>query len=116
MARPGPARAPSRGLTLSNVTPQVQLADRAWATQAGTMSSWKTDKKITGATAAAIADSVAPKTTVFATDYADGAVSGCATLNDCSISLSDYSALLLRLGITQAGASQTACGLAADQS
>jgi hypothetical protein len=115
MARPGPARAPSRCLTLSNVTPQVQLADRAWATQAGIMSSWKTDKKITSA-AAAIADSVAPKTTVFATDYADGAVPGCATLNDCSISLSAYFALLLRLGITQAGASQTACGLAADQS
>jgi hypothetical protein len=98
---------------VSNVAPQVQLADRAWATQAGMMLSWKSGKSISGAAAAAIADSIAPTTTVFATDYANGAVSGCAEADNCSISLSDYTNLLSRLGITQADPAPSACGLAA---
>jgi len=98
---------------VSNVTPQIQLADRAWATQAGMMLSWKNGKSISGAAATAIADSVAPQTNVFVTDYANGGVSGCEELENCSISLSDYTNFLQRLGITQADTSLTACGLAA---
>jgi hypothetical protein len=95
-----------------NVTPQVQLADRAWATQAGIMLSWKSGKSINGAIAAAIADNVAPGTTVFASDYANGGVSGCAELDNCSISLDDYTNFLSRLGVTQVDSSPTVCGLA----
>ena len=97
---------------VSDVTPQIQLADRAWATQAGIMVSWKSGKSISGAAAATIADSIAPATTVFAIDYADGGVPGCAELDDCSISLSDYTQFLSRLGITQADTTPSACGLA----
>jgi hypothetical protein len=97
---------------VSGVTPELQLTDRAWATQAGIMLSWKSGKPIGGAAAAAIADSKAPATTVFATDYADGAVSGCAELDDCSISLADYTNFLSRLGITRVDSSPTVCGLA----
>jgi hypothetical protein len=96
-----------------NVTPQVQLADRAWATQAGIMLSWKTGKAIGAANAAAIADSIAPTTTEFATDYENGGVSGCAETDNCSISLADYTNFLSRLGITQADPAPSACGLAA---
>jgi len=98
---------------VSNVTPQVQLADRSWAAQAGIMLSWKSGKPISGSGAAAIADSIAPATTVFANDYADGGVSGCALLEKCSVSFSDYTGFLLRLGITQVDTSPTVCGLAA---
>ena len=98
---------------VSHVTPQVQLADRAWATQAGIMLSWKSGKPISGSTAAAIADSIAPTTSVFANDYVDGGVPGCAELDKCSISLSDYTNFLLRLGITQVDTTPTVCGLAA---
>jgi hypothetical protein len=97
---------------VSNVTPQIQLAGRAWATQAGMMLSWKSGKLISGAAAAAIADSIAPTTTVFATDYANGGASGCAELDNCSISLSDYTNFLTRLGIIQVDSSPTVCGLA----
>jgi len=98
---------------VSGVTPQVQLADRAWATQAGIMLSRKSGKSISGAAAVAIADSIAPTTTVFATDYANGGVPGCAELDNCSISPSDYTNFLSRLGITQMDTSPTVCGLAA---
>jgi hypothetical protein len=97
---------------VSNVPPQIQLADRAWATQAGMMLSWKSGRLISGAAAAAGADSVAPTTTVFATDYANGGASGCAELDDCSISLADYTNFLTRLGIIQVDSSPTVCGLA----
>jgi hypothetical protein len=98
---------------VTNVTPEVQLADRAWATQAGMMLSWKTGKAIGAANAAAIADSIAPTTTEFATDYENGGVSGCAEADNCSISLADYTNFLSRLGITQADPAPSACGLAA---
>jgi hypothetical protein len=98
---------------VSNVTPQIQLAGRAWATQAGMMLSWKSGKLISGAAAAAIADSIAPTTTEFATDYENGGVSGCAETDNCSISLADYTNFLSRLGITQADPAPSACGLAA---
>jgi len=97
---------------VTNVKPQVQLADRAWATQGGIMLSWKTRKFINGAEAAAIADSVPPATTVFAAAYADGGMSGCAQAQDCSISLTNYVDLLSRLGITQAVTTTSVCGLA----
>lgn len=99
---------------VSGVTPQVQLADRAWATQAAIMLSRKTGKTISPAAAVTIADSVAPTTSEFATDYANGGVSGCAELNNCSISLADYTNFLQRLEITQAEAPTSACALAAD--
>ena len=98
---------------VSGVIPEVQLADRAWATQAAIMLTWKSGKPVTAADAAAIADSIAPTTTEFATDYANGGVSGCATLDNCSISLSDYTNLLERLGITEVDKTPSACGLAA---
>jgi hypothetical protein len=98
---------------VSGVIPEVQLADRAWATQAAIMLTWKSGKPITAADAAAIADGIAPTTTEFATDYANGGVSGCAALDNCSISLSDYTNLLGRLGITEVDKTPSACGLTA---
>ena len=97
---------------VSSVTPQVQLADRAWATQAAIMLSRKTGKAISAAAAVGIADGVAPTTSEFATVYADGGASGCAELDNCSISLSDYINFLQRLGITQSVTSPGACTLA----
>ena len=98
---------------VSNVTPQLDSADRAWATQAGMMLSWKDGKSIGGYAAAAIADSVAPQTGVFAVDYANAAASGCAERHDCSISLPDYIDFLARLGITERDTNPNACGLSA---
>ena len=99
---------------VSGVTPELQLADREWATQAAIMLSRKTGTTISPAAAVAIADSVAPTTTEFATDYANGGVSGCAESNNCSISLADYINFLTRLQITQAAIPASACTLAAD--
>jgi hypothetical protein len=97
---------------VSGVSPQEQTPDRLWAVQAGMMLSWKSGKSIGGTAAASIADSVAPATTEFATDYADGA-SGCVTLDNCSISLPDYTNFLERLGITEVDKATSACGLTA---
>ncbi len=100
---------------VSNVTPQTQLADRAWATQAGIMRSWRSGVTISAADAAALADSFPPQTDVFVTAYDNGGVSGCAEANDCSISLPDYTHFLTRSAIDQfltEPLNPTACGLA----